>query len=317
MRSLLALLLLLPGAVPLDAQTPAQPAPLAAPARADAVRGWLAMENLHAWCVVPFDAKKRTPGERAAMLQKLGFKRFAYDWRPVHVPTFEAEVVALKERGIELVAWWSPTNPEDPLLPKILEIFKRQGVHPQLWLMGAGEPTHGAEEQALRVDQEAGRVARIATRAKSFGCSVALYNHHGWFCQPDNQLAVLARLRELGAPPVGMVYNFSHSHADLDDFPAIWKRIQPHVVAVNITGVVRGGEHKYMPPSQGDFELGMLQVVLESGWRGPVGLIAEQGGDAEQTLSNNLRGLEWLKKELVEPGSGGPKPVFVAPTPAR
>lgn len=316
MRLLLATLLLLTGAVLSCAQPPAPPPPATPPTRAGAVGEWLAMENLHAWCVVPFDARKRTPAGRAAMLQELGFKRFAYDWRPVHVPTFEAEVVALKEHGIELVAWWSPTNPEDPLLPKILEIFKRQGVHPQLWLMGAGEPVRDAEEQARRIDQEAGRVARIATLAKEAGCRVALYNHHGWFCQPDNQLAVIARLRELGAPPVGMVYNLSHSHADLDDFPAIWKRIQPHVVALNITGVVRGGEHQYMPPSQGDFELGMMRVVFESGWRGPVGLIAEQGGDARQTLANNLRGLDWLKKELVEPGSGGPKPNFTAPAPA-
>jgi hypothetical protein len=30
----------------------------------------------------------------------------------------------------------------------------------------------------------------------------------------------------------------------------------------------------------------------QSGWRGPVGLIAEQGGYAEATLGNNLRGLD-------------------------
>ncbi|MFM8434591.1 MAG: sugar phosphate isomerase/epimerase, partial [Planctomycetia bacterium] len=31
-------------------------------------------DNLVAWCIVPFDAKKRGPEERAAMLEKLGFK---------------------------------------------------------------------------------------------------------------------------------------------------------------------------------------------------------------------------------------------------
>ena len=33
--------------------------------------------NLVAWCIVPFDAKHRTPEERAAMLEKLGVKKFA------------------------------------------------------------------------------------------------------------------------------------------------------------------------------------------------------------------------------------------------
>ena len=44
-------------------------------------------DNLIAWCIVPFDSKKRGPEDRAAMLQKLGFKHFAYDWRGEHIPT--------------------------------------------------------------------------------------------------------------------------------------------------------------------------------------------------------------------------------------
>jgi hypothetical protein len=52
---------------------------------------------------------------------------------------------------------------------------------------------------------------------------------------------------------------------------------------------------------------------VDSGWRGPVGIIAEQGGDAEVTLGNDLRGLEWCRKELAEPGSGGPRPTFAPP----
>src|SRR5439155_11909566 len=54
-------------------------APLAAPgaeARGSATRGYdlLARSNLVAWCIVPFDARKRGPEDRAAMLEKLGFK---------------------------------------------------------------------------------------------------------------------------------------------------------------------------------------------------------------------------------------------------
>ena len=272
-----------------------------------------ASENLHAWCVVPFDAKKRGPQERAAMLAKLGFKRFVYDWREKDIPTFDAEIEAMKMRGIEITAWWSPTDPRDPVLRTMLEVFKRQKVHPQLWVMGSGAPVKTPGEQRLRVEQEAARIRDIALLAKPYGCTVELYNHNGWFGVPDNEVAVIERLRELGVADVGMVYNFSHGHADIADFAAIWKRMQPHVVAVNVTGMVKDGESKIMPPSQGDFELGMLRVVLNGGWRGPIGLIAEQGGDAEVTLGNYLRGLEWCGKELVKPGSGGPRPNFAPP----
>jgi sugar phosphate isomerase/epimerase len=270
----------------------------------------LAPENLHAWCVVPFDAKKRGPEERAEMLEKLGFKRFVYDWRAKDIPTFDAEIEALKKHGIELTAWWSPTNPHDPVLLQTLEVFKRQNVHPQLWVMGGGAPVTTPEEQRQRVEKEAERIRDIVKLAEPYGCQVELYNHNNWFGQPDNEVAIIEQLKQLGVTSVGMIYNFSHGHGDIADFPAIWKRIQPYVRAINVTGMVKDGERKIMPPSQGDSEIGMLRVIVDSGWHGPVGLIAEQGGDAEVTLGNNLRGLEWCRKELAQPGSGGPRPSF-------
>jgi sugar phosphate isomerase/epimerase len=274
-----------------------------------------APSNLHAWCVVPFDAKHRGPEERAEMLQRLGFQHFVYDWRAKDIPAFDAEIEALQKHGIELTAWWSPTSPHDPVLQTTLDVFKRHNVHPQLWVMGGGEPTKSPEEQEARVAQEAERIRQIEALAKPYGCKVELYNHNRWFGVMDNEVAIIERLKKLGVTDVGIVYNFSHGHDDIADFPTIWKHIQPYVVAVNVTGMVKNGASKLMPPSQGDFELGMLKVIVDSGWNGPIGLIAEQGGDAEVTLSNYLRGLEWCKKELEKPGSGGPKPDFKTTAP--
>lgn len=268
----------------------------------------LAPENLHAWCAVPFDAVGRGPEERAAMLKRLGFKRFVYDWREKDIPAFAAECEAMKQAGIEITGWWSPTNPADPVLRTALEVFKRQKVAPALWVMGSGSLTRTAAEQEQRVAEEAERIRQIVEIARPYGVAVQLYNHNGWFGIPDNEVAVIERLKKLGVTGVGMVYNFSHGHGDMADFAAIWKRMQAYVVAVNVTGMVPDGESKIMAPSQGIYEQGMLRVILESGWRGPVGLIAEQGGDAEVTLGQYRRGLEWLKCELVEPGSGGPRP---------
>jgi sugar phosphate isomerase/epimerase len=270
--------------------------------------------NLTAWCVVPFDAKKRGPEERAEMLRRLGFKNFAYDWRAKDIPTFDAEVEALGRHGINLAAWWFPTEASDPTAQVILAVIKRHGIHPQLWVMGGGGPAKSEAEQAQRVEQEAERIQKIVALAAPCDCKVELYNHNGWFGQPDNEVAIIQRLKEKGVDGVGMVYNFSHGHGDMADFPAIWKRIAPFVVAVNVSGMV--ADERLIPPSQGDKELEMLRAIAQSGWRGPVGLIAEQGGDAEITLANDLRGLDWLSKEIAHPGSGGQRPVFNAPTPA-
>src|SRR5271157_2236678 len=80
---------------------------LAQPARGD--EPLFARDNLFAWCIVPFDAQKRGPEQRAAMLERLGFKAFAYDYRAEHIPTFDAEIEALHKHHIHLLAWWFPT----------------------------------------------------------------------------------------------------------------------------------------------------------------------------------------------------------------
>src|SRR6187431_2403747 len=103
-----------------------------------------AKDNLVAWCIVPFDAKKRTPAERVEMLKKLGFKKYAYDWRAEHLPTFDEEVGLLKKAGIELTAVWFPAN-LGPDAKKLLDVIKKHEVKPQLWIT-MGEPA-GTEQK--------------------------------------------------------------------------------------------------------------------------------------------------------------------------
>jgi hypothetical protein len=97
--------------------------------------GLFARDNLIAWCIVPFDSKQRGPAERASMLRRLGFRHFAYDWRGKDIPTFDAEVEALKKEGVSLDAFWvSPgvLNPESRL---ILDVLKRHDVKARLWVL--------------------------------------------------------------------------------------------------------------------------------------------------------------------------------------
>lgn len=254
-------------------------------------------DNLVAWCIVPFDSKRRGPEQRAEMLRRLGFSKFAYDYRAEHVPTFDAELEALKKQGIELTAWWFPPtlNAE---ARTILEVLKRHGVKTQLWVTGSGAQANSAEEQAARVESEAARIRPIAEAAAEIGCRVALYNHGGWFGEPENQLAIIDKLN---LPNVGLVYNLHHGHAHLDHFPALLAKMQPKLWCLNLNGMVTEGDtrgQKIVPLGYGDRDLEVIRAIVSSNYRGPIGIIGHTQDDAELRLRDNLDGLDWLVRKL-------------------
>ncbi len=282
---------------------------LAFPVRA-AAPALFEKSNLVAWCIVPFDAKHRTPEERAAMLEKLGVKKFAYDYRTEHVPTWDAELDALKRHGIELTAWWFPGSLNDEA-KRTLELFQRHGVKPQLWVTGGGAPTKDAAEQQTRVEQEARRIRPIADAAAPLGIKVALYNHGGWFGEPENQIAIIARLAKDGVKNVGIVYNQHHGHGHVERFAALLEQMKPHLLALNLNGMTRDGDahgQMILPLAQGELDLGLLKTIRDSGWRGPIGILNHTGEDAEARLLDNLDGLHWLSAQL-DGKPAGEKPV--------
>lgn len=269
-----------------------------------------ARTNLVAWCIVPFDAKKRGPQERAAMLEQLGFKKFAYDYRPEHVLTWDVEIEALKKHGVQLTAWWFPTTLNAEALD-ILALLERHQVRAQLWVMGGGGPVKNEEEQKARVAAEAQRLQPIAGAAAKIGCTVALYNHGSWFGEPENQIAIIEHLRGAGVNNVGIVYNLHHGHAHLARFPALLQKMKPHLVALNLNGMVANGERngkKILPLGQGDLDLSLLRTIRDSGWRGPLGILNHTDEDAEARLRDNLAGLDWLAPQLRSQ-TPGPRPV--------
>src|SRR5438093_1717624 len=184
---------------------------------AEAGGSLFAKDNLFAWCIVPFDAKKRGPEERAAMLERLGLRGLAYDYRAEHIPTFDAEMEALQRHHIRLIAWWFPTEVKDEARLN-LDVLKRHQLKAQLWVMGGGEPTKSAEGQRRRVEAEAARIRPIAEAGAKLGCTVGLYNHGGWFGEPTNQIQIIQRLKQQSIRNVGIVYNLHHGHDHIDDF---------------------------------------------------------------------------------------------------
>ena len=279
------------------------------PAARSAEHQLFARTNLMAWCIVPFDAKKRGPEERAIMMEKLGFKHFAYDYRAEHIPQFDTEIAACQKHGVRLDAWWFPTAMNDEAR-LILDVLKRNHVKAQLWVTGGGNPTKSPEEQRARVDAEAKRIRAIAEAAAPIGCTVALYNHGAWFGEPENQIQIIERLKQDGVTNVGIVYNQHHGHDHLDRFAALLQQMKPYLLVLNLNGTTRHGDKvgkKILPLGQGDLDLGLLKVIRDSGWRGPIGILNHTDEDAEARLKDNLDGLDWLLPQL-DGKPAGPKP---------
>jgi quinoprotein glucose dehydrogenase len=286
-----------------DAGRPAASGP--ATARGETAQGLFARDNLVAWCIVPFDARKRTPDERADLLKRLGFTRFAYDWRAEHVPTFDAEIAALKARGVALQAFWFPGS-LDKDAKAILAALARNDVHPELWVT-APDAAPKSADQNVKVEAAAKAILPIAEAAAAAGCKVGLYNHGGWGGEPENLLAVVEKLNR---PNVGVVYNFHHGHDHVDRIAAWLPKLKPHLLAVNLNGMDRDGEKlgkKLLPLGQGELDLSLLKAVRDSGYAGPIGILGHTQDDAEDRLKDNLDGLDWLVPQL-DGKPAGPKP---------
>jgi putative heme-binding domain-containing protein len=270
-------------------------------------------DNLIAWCIVPFDGKKRGPEERAAMLARLGFKHFAYDFRAEHVPTFDAEIAACKKHGVSFDAWWFPSTLNDSAR-HILEVCKRNEIHPELWVSGGGAATATPEEQRERVEKEAARIRPIAEAAAAQNMKVGLYNHGGWFGEPENQLAIIEKL---GLANVGIIYNLHHGHDHVARLQELLAKVRPHLLCVNLNGMVPAGDKrgaKILQLGQGSLDLELLKAIRASGYRGRIGIIGHTNDDAEARLQDNLDGLDWLMPQL-DGAAPGPKPQPRTPVP--
>jgi sugar phosphate isomerase/epimerase len=250
--------------------------------------------NLVAWCIVPFDNQHRGPVARAQMLNQLGITKLAYDWRTEHIPTFDAEVDATQAHNIQLMAFWMQAG-KDPAheqrVQVVLDLMRRRHLKLQLWVMYMPDPAFNSLSQQEKVDQVAQTVSYLAGEAAKTGSSVALYNHGGWYGEPDNQLAIL---QHVNAKNVGLVYNFNHAQDQIDRFPEFFPRILPHLLALNLAGLREGDSHIF-PIGKGGNEEKMISIIWKSTYRGPIGIINEDTDpDAERGLKMNLAGLQQI-----------------------
>src|SRR5262249_48592279 len=160
-------------------------------------------------CIVPFDAARRGPEERAKMLADLGLHQLAYDWRDEHIPQWDEEVAAMRRHDVRIVAWWMAPAALNETNRKILDVVRRHQLKWQFWVLVADPDPQ--LPQAERVRTAAAAIRPLATEAKQLGCQVGLYNHGGWFGEPENQIEILKELTSAtdGQPQldnIGLVY---------------------------------------------------------------------------------------------------------------
>ena len=258
-------------------------------------------ENLVAWCIVPFDKMKRTPGQRAAMLKELGLTQLAYDWRDEHLPTMEEEIRTLKKNNIKLKSVWfwvngGPGGTLDRSNDFILNTLKSNNVKTELWLsFNDNFFANLSDDEKLR--KAVASIREINNKAKAIGCSLHLYNHGSWFGEPENQVKII---ESLGTKDIGIVYNFHHARHQTNEFPRLLELMKPYLTTVNINGMKEGGP-MILTVAEGDRELGMLKQLKASGYTGSIGILSHvDDEDAKVVLKRNLEGLKKLLKEMGE-----------------
>ncbi len=259
------------------------------------------MNNIYPWCIVAYDSLERSPAERIEMMKAMGFVKYAYDWRDKHLDEMGHELQLARDNDIAVISVWLWLNAErdslDHLSPsneRIFDILEATPLKTTIWLSFSNNFFEGlTQEQSMDVAVD--MIQFVNEKANKIGCKVALYNHGGWFGNPDNQVAIIKALPHCR---LSMVYNFHHAHEDLDRFPQIVKMMKPYLSAVNVNGMKKG-EAKILPVGTGDYEKDMIKLLTEEGFDGPWGLLGHvENEDVKIVLERNIVGFKaWQPKD--------------------
>lgn len=250
--------------------------------------------NLIPWSIVGFDVKERTPKERLEMLERLGYKQYAYGNRPKHIPTMKQEWELAKEKDIAIKAVWLYINlnkdkvgrlkPESEV---VFENLEAVGLKTQIWV--GFQPTYFdklTDEESLK--QSVSMIRYLSIRAEKLDCKIALYNHGGWFGKPENQIRIIEALpnRDLG-----VIFNFHHAHDDIERYSENMRKLSPYLWCVNLNGMKIEGP-KIITIGEGNLEKNMIMQLLNLNYQGPFGILGHvKGGDPELILKENFYGL--------------------------
>lgn len=254
------------------------------------------MKNYFAWCIVPFDNQDRTPEQRIEMLKRLGFESYAYDWREKHLPEMAKEIKLAAENGIKMNAVWMWIDRSDSIgqlsanNQKVLQTLEETALKTQIWMSFPEDYFDGMGDDE-RLDKASEMISFLSAEAEKLGCKIGLYNHGGWFGNPDNLVKIIEMLP---GKEIGIIFNFHHAHDLLANFEEMVKNMMPHLWAVNLNGMNPGGP-KILPIGSGEKEAEMIAVLKNNGFTGPFGILGHiEDADVEMVLQANLEGLKTI-----------------------
>jgi sugar phosphate isomerase/epimerase len=233
------------------------------------------------------------------MLNRLGIKSVAWDWREEHVPTLEDEINALNSHGIELKSvWFWIEGTDDKImntsLEQILETLSRTNTKTELWVSFPASYFENLSEE-LRIKKGIATIEYLQDRVKEIGCKIALYNHGDWFGEPENQIKIIDGLKD---NHVGLVYNFHHAHEQLDRYDELVDVMKPYLWTVNLNGMKHEGP-KIIDIGKGDEEIHMMEKLKAIGFQGSIGILGHtEGEDIEVVLQRNIDGLKQVLKKM-------------------
>ncbi len=260
------------------------------------------VDEVSPWCILGFDALDRTPKQRIAMLKQMGFTKYGYNKGKGDLTTMKEEFKLAKENNIEITSIFLWLNAKrdsigtlSPMNQELLSNLAEVDYKPTIWLSFSNNFFEELnQEQSIKLSIE--MIEFIQLKADEVGCKLALYNHHGWFGNPHNQVEILEKLNRHS---ITMVYNFHHAQAYVDEFPEIVKKIKPYLSYVNLNGVKKEGP-QILPIGEGDYEFDMIKQLLDEGFNGPWGILGHiKTEDVQKILQRNIDGLNLLNSKYI------------------
>jgi hypothetical protein len=256
-------------------------------------------DNLVAWCIIPYDSCERSPLQRVDMLKRLGFSKFAWDWRTEHLPTAELEFKVMKASGIEVVGVWmwidrEAVNGFSEEIHLLIESVLHSGLKTRLWIGFDPEMFENLNSEGDRLALVSSLLKKLDRQLQGSSVTMALYNHGGWSGEPDTMVSII---KSTGLESLGIVYNLHHAHHQITDLRKHLRTMLPYLVSINLNGMELMGP-KIMDLGSGSLDTWVLETIRESGYRGHIGLLGHTvGEDVERVLERNLTGLASLLTE--------------------
>ena len=214
------------------------------------------VDELSAWCIIGFDSLDRSPEQRIDMLNEMGIKKYGYNRGNAQYDKLKHEFKLAEENNIDITSVFVWLNAKRDTVgqlseanEKLLGHLKDVSQKPAIWVSFSNNYFENLDDQKC-LDIAVDLVRYLKSRADDLGCTLALYNHTGWFGEPQNQINII---KAIGHKDISMVYNFHHAHDGVDNFHENIKMIIPYLSYVNLNGIKKGGQ-KILDIGKGDHE---------------------------------------------------------------